>query len=93
VLPVNACPGGAAPNGVEQLIGNVWEWTSSDFVTTDDEGRPVIGGEMALKSIRGGAFDTYFPWQATSQFRTGLAGLSRTHNVGFRCALDLLNSG
>jgi iron(II)-dependent oxidoreductase len=93
VLPVNACPGGAAPNGVEQLIGNVWEWTSSDFVTTDDEGRPVIGGETALKSIRGGAFDTYFPWQATSQFRTGLACLSRTHNVGFRCALDLLNSG
>jgi len=93
VLPVDVCPGGAAPNGVEQLIGNVWEWTSSDFVTTDDEGRPVIGGEMALKSIRGGAFDTYFPWQATSQFRTGLAGLSRTHNVGFRCALDLLNSG
>ncbi len=93
VLPVDAHPGGAAPNGVEQLVGNVWEWTSSDFVTTDDEERPVIGGEMVLKSIRGGAFDTYFPWQATSHFRTGLACLSRTHNVGFRCALDLLNSG
>ena len=92
VLAVDACPGGAAPNGVEQLIGNVWEWTSSDFVTTDDEGRPVIGGETALKSIRGGAFDTYFSWQATSQFRTGLACLSRTHNAGFRCVLDLLDS-
>ena len=42
MLPVDACPGGAAPNGVEQLIGNVWEWTSSHFVTTDDDGRPDV---------------------------------------------------
>lgn len=79
---------GAAPNGVLQLIGNVWEWTDSDFVAVDGEGRSVIG-DMVLKSIRGGAFDTYFAAQATSTFRTGLVGLARVHNVGFRCALNL----
>ncbi|NLX12092.1 MAG: formylglycine-generating enzyme family protein [Phycisphaerales bacterium] len=86
--PVEAYPGGAAPNGIRQLIGNVWEWTDSDYEVTDSEGRPVVG-VMQMKSIRGGAFDTYFASQATSCFRTGLVSLSRTNNVGFRCALDL----
>lgn len=29
--PVGAYPGGASAYGVEQLIGDVWEWTSSGF--------------------------------------------------------------
>ena len=87
-LPVDACPGGAAPNGVVQLIGNVWEWTASDFEAVDREGRSVVGDTL-LKSIRGGAYDTYFPWQAVGAFRSGLRCLTRAHNVGFRCALDL----
>lgn len=86
-VPVTAYPGGAAPNGVLQLIGNVWEWTESDFEVTDDEGRPLVG-DMLMKEIRGGAFDTYFPSQATSSFRTGLAALVRAHNVGFRCVVE-----
>jgi gamma-glutamyl hercynylcysteine S-oxide synthase len=86
--PVTAYEGGASPNGVLQLIGNVWEWTGSDFVVSDDKGKPMVG-DMLMKVIRGGAFDTYFPCQATSFFRTGLASLSRVQNVGVRCAMDL----
>jgi iron(II)-dependent oxidoreductase len=91
-LPVTAYELGAAPNGVLQLVGNVWEWTESDFQITDDEGHPLVG-DTVMKGVRGGAFDTYFPAQTASSFRTGLAGLSRMHNVGFRCALDLSASG
>jgi iron(II)-dependent oxidoreductase len=29
--PAGAYPEGAAPSGARQLIGDVWEWTSSDF--------------------------------------------------------------
>ncbi|WP_410638691.1 ergothioneine biosynthesis protein EgtB [Amycolatopsis sp. lyj-346] len=29
--PVGAYPAGASPTGVHQLIGDVWEWTSTDF--------------------------------------------------------------
>lgn len=87
-VPVDQYESGAAPNGVLQLIGNVWEWTSSNYEITDDCGRTVVG-DMLMKEIRGGAFDTYFAAQATSCFRTGLASLARMHNVGFRCVLDL----
>jgi iron(II)-dependent oxidoreductase len=89
-VPVDKYDTGAAPNGVLQLAGNVWEWTQSDFEVTDEEGRPVVG-DMLMKSIRGGAFDTYFPSQATSCFRTGQACLVRANNTGFRCALRMLD--
>ena len=88
IMPVDAYPTGAAPNGVQQLIGNVWEWTASPFEIQDSEGRAVMG-EMPMRAIRGGAFDTYFEFQATSVFRSGLITLARTHNAGFRCAMDL----
>jgi iron(II)-dependent oxidoreductase len=88
IVPVDAYPNGAAPNGVRQLIGNVWEWTESMFEIQDGEGRPVMA-EMPLRSVRGGAFDTYFEFQATSVFRSGLISLARTHNTGFRCAMNL----
>lgn len=87
-VPVNEYEVGAAPNGVLQLIGNVWEWTASNYEISDDCGRQVVG-DMLMKEIRGGAYDTYFAAQATSCFRTGLASLARMHNVGFRCVVDL----
>ena len=40
-----------------------------------------------MKSIRGGAFDTYFESQATSQFQSGENPLLRRHNIGFRCVV------
>ncbi len=87
-VPVNEFEAGRAPNGVQQLIGNVWEWTASELEVTDPQGRVVIG-EMPMKVIRGGAYDTYFDTQATSSFRTGQILLARAHNAGFRCALDV----
>lgn len=87
-VPVDAYPSGAAPNHVLQLVGNVWEWTASPFEIHDPEGHPIVG-EMPMLGVRGGAFDTYFESQTASQFRTGQIALARTHNLGFRCAIDL----
>ena len=87
-VPVSAYAKGAAPNQVLQLVGNVWEWTDTEHTVTDDEGRPIVG-EMPMHVIRGSAFDTYFETQATAHFRTGQIALARTHNTGFRCAMDL----
>ena len=37
----------------------------------------------------GGAFNTYFPSEATCQYITGQGELDRRENIGFRCALSL----
>jgi iron(II)-dependent oxidoreductase len=87
VVPVDHYPEGASVGGAYQLIGNVWEWTTGNF------GYLVGTQELALptpmKSIRGGAFDTYFENQATCQFQSGENPLARKHNIGFRCAISL----
>lgn len=87
-VPVSSYPKGAAPNQVLQLVGNIWEWTDSEYNVTDDEGGPIVG-EMPMHVIRGGAFDTYFEAQATSHFGTGQIALARVHNIGVRCAMNL----
>lgn len=88
VVPVTEFASGASVGGVHQLIGNVWEWTSGTFgvVTADGE---ELSLPMPMKSIRGGAFDTYFENQATCQFESGENPLARKHNIGFRCAVGL----
>jgi len=44
---------------------------------------------MSIKTIRGGAYDTYFINQATCQFESGAPPLSRRHNVGFRTVIGV----
>jgi iron(II)-dependent oxidoreductase len=60
--PVGAYPGGASAYGAEQMIGDVWEWTSSDFVPWPgftpmiyrDYSQPFFGGDY--KVLRGGSW-------------------------------------
>ncbi len=85
-VPIHEYPSGVSPQGVHQLIGNVWEWTSTDYGAWDVGGRPEA--DMPMKALRGGAFDTYFPHQASWQFQSGDTLLARRRNVGFRCALS-----
>ncbi len=87
LVPVDHYPEGVSVGGAYQLIGNVWEWTTGNFgylVGTHDLALPT-----PMKSIRGGAFDTYFENQATCQFQSGENPLARKHNIGFRCAISL----
>jgi gamma-glutamyl hercynylcysteine S-oxide synthase len=87
-VPVDQFASGVSVGGVYQLIGNVWEWTTDDFLwiaALADERT----NQPLLKTIRGGAFDTYFDNQATSQFASGENPLGRKHNIGFRCALGI----
>lgn len=79
-------PDGVSVGGVYHLIGNVWEWTTSHFGVWDASARR-LETTSPMKSIRGGAFDTYFDVQATCQFQSGESPIRRKHNIGFRCAL------
>lgn len=91
IVPVTEFAEGVSVGGVYQLIGNVWEWTSSNFNTRNFSTGDYAEGELVLsspmKSLRGGAFDTYFDNQATCQFQSGESPLARRHNVSFRCAV------
>ena len=87
-VPVAEFESGASVGGVYQLVGNVWEWTASNFGAfsfLEDE----LILSSTLKSIRGGAFDTYFESHATCQFESGEDPIARLHNIGFRCAVSL----
>lgn len=87
-VPVNELPDGVSVGGVFHLIGNVWEWTRSDYVPSCFPPEEFIS-ESPLKSLRGGAFDTYFDSQATCQFQSGDVQMARRRNIGFRCAVSV----
>ena len=60
--PVGAYPAGASAYGVEQMIGDVWEWTSSRFepwpgftpMLYADYSAPFFGGDFRV--LRGGSW-------------------------------------
>ncbi|WP_232664495.1 ergothioneine biosynthesis protein EgtB [Pseudonocardia sp. TRM90224] len=62
--PVGAYPAGASPLGVEQLIGDVWEWTSSGWhphpgfqvFPYAEYSEVFFGGDYRV--LRGGSFGT-----------------------------------
>jgi ergothioneine biosynthesis protein EgtB len=62
-VDVAACAAGDSPGGCRQMIGNVWEWTASDFVAYPNferdayhENSEQFFGER--KVLRGGAWNT-----------------------------------
>ncbi len=77
---------GESVGGIQQLVGNVWEWSASSLATASE---PSMHVPETFKSVRGGAFDTYFENQATCHYESGEHPLARRHNIGFRLALPM----
>lgn len=85
---VSAHPGGASPFGVEDLVGNVWQWTD-EF--EDEHTRAAI--------LRGGSY--YQPqgsrWYFPEAYELGQhgklllmsPGRDRSGTIGFRCVVDV----
>lgn len=93
--PVGAYPAGASPLGVHQLIGDVWEWTSSDFrgypgfraFPYREYSEVFFGNEY--KMLRGGSFGTDAV-ACRGTFRNWDYPIRRQIFAGFRCARDPL---
>ncbi|MFL6142656.1 MAG: ergothioneine biosynthesis protein EgtB [Labedaea sp.] len=92
--PVGAYPAGASPLGVHQLIGDVWEWTGTDFAGYPgfvpfpyrEYSEVFFGGPY--KVLRGGSFGTD-PVACRGTFRNWDYPARRQIFAGFRCARDL----
>jgi iron(II)-dependent oxidoreductase len=91
--PVGAYPEGASPLGCEQMLGDVWEWTASDFVgypgfrafPYPEYSEAFYGGPF--KVLRGGSWATR-PRVARATFRNWDSPIKRQIFAGFRCAAD-----
>ncbi len=91
--PAGSYPDGAAPSGARQLIGDVWEWTASDFLPYPGftsypykEYSEVFFGPD-YKVLRGGAFSADSV-VCRSTFRNWDYPIRRQIFAGFRTARD-----
>jgi iron(II)-dependent oxidoreductase len=95
--PVGAYAAGASAVGCEQLLGDVWEWTSSDFLPYPgfsafpyaEYSEPFFG--HGFKVLRGGSWASR-PRVARNTFRNWDSRLKRQIFAGFRCARDAESS-
>ena len=92
VVPIGAFPEGATAGGCHQMIGDVWEWTTSDYV-------PYPGFKSEFdeyndkwfvnqKVLRGGSYATP-QVHIRSTYRNFFHAHERWMVSGFRCAKDL----
>jgi iron(II)-dependent oxidoreductase len=90
---VGAYPAGVSPWGCHQMIGDVWEWTASDFQPHPGfasfpyrEYSEVFYGKD-YKVLKGGSWATH-PTAVRATFRNWDYPIRRQIFTGFRCARD-----
>ena len=93
--PVGSFPKGASSWGIQDIVGNVWEWVadwyaeydpaSASSVTSEPKG-PAKGDDRV---IRGGAWNGASPAWVRPAWRFHASPTTRTHGTGFRCAKSL----
>ena len=78
--------------GLQDTIGNVWEWAADCWAPTLDgapgQAQPRGAGDCAKRPIRGGGW-TNDARMLRSAARTWLGAEARSNNVGFRVVRDL----
>ena len=96
LLDVGSFPSGASPEGVKDLIGNVWEWTNNDYAPYPGNAYKSPQFGTGDKVIRGGSvsYIGHFPGalyiaalkkMARNGFRQPASPEDGAEDVGFRC--------
>ncbi|MCA9711693.1 MAG: formylglycine-generating enzyme family protein [Myxococcales bacterium] len=87
---VGSAPAGVSPEGVHDLAGNVWEWTSDWYLedayrNVGSRGRPGGPSYGDVKVVRGGSFYEEAD-DLRASYRYGLTPDYGYSTVGLRCA-------
>ncbi|MEX1369431.1 MAG: SUMF1/EgtB/PvdO family nonheme iron enzyme [Nannocystaceae bacterium] len=72
--PVGSKPKGSSRDGLQDMSGNVWEWTSS------------LSSSGKARIVRGGGWDYFSNYLRAVYRRNGFEPTYRRYDVGFRCA-------
>ena len=86
--PVGSFPAGSSRWGIQDLVGNVWEWVADFYApyADADQDDPLGPATGATRAMRGGSWNgSYADWVRPT-FRFHDAVDTRSHGVGFRCA-------
>lgn len=79
--PVGAFASGATPQGLLDMAGNVWQWTSTPYCSYTNQ-----GCNEERRVTRGGSFATVDPLNVRTTTRMGQEQASAGASLGFRCA-------
>lgn len=92
-MPVGQKPKGASPYGVEDMIGNVWEWVVDADSRGSFNGAPIDGSTWidnpcgdGARVIRGGSWDEMMRGTLRASYRGCTPETYQGVSVGFRCA-------
>jgi formylglycine-generating enzyme required for sulfatase activity len=97
--PVGRFPAGRSRYGLDDVVGNVWEWVADWYAPYPTSGDPTASAEPRQdplgpvtgerKVMRGGAWNgSHASWLRPS-FRYAQVPGARSHGIGFRCAATL----
>ncbi|MBI5136353.1 MAG: SUMF1/EgtB/PvdO family nonheme iron enzyme [Nitrospirae bacterium] len=99
LMPVGSFPQGASPYGVEDMIGNAWEWTSSYYRAYPGSAYASDKFTQLLKVIRGNSYGDHGHFPDPEARRAVVGQMSRanyrfyfpptaaTRDSGVRCAM------
>jgi formylglycine-generating enzyme required for sulfatase activity len=86
--PVGSFPKGASRYGVQDVVGNVWEWVADWYgeYGKDEQTEPKGPESGNDKVIRGGSWNGSYASWVRPTFRYKDAPTKRSYGIGFRCA-------
>jgi eukaryotic-like serine/threonine-protein kinase len=86
--PVGSFPKGASRYGVEDVVGNVWEWVADFYgpYSKDEQKAPTGPAQGDERVIRGGSWNASYASWVRPTFRYKDTPTKRSYGIGFRCA-------